>query len=498
MKISNRGYSIIKDEYPNSFITSIKKELTVKPFVNTSYGPPANSFPIYMESKRKLYLPRFYGINKIGKTENSTISNGKQIKIKFVKNLRDKQVPIVNKFIHEANENGGGIISVPCGYGKTVLALKILADLGVKTLVVVHKEFLLNQWKERIEEFLPGARVGRIQGNVIKVENKDIVIGMLQSLSMKDYDEKIFDDFGFVIYDECHHLGAEVFSKALIKTNFRYLLGLSATPKRVDGLSKVFEWYLGPIVYLIKKREEENVLVKLINYHEDDLAYSKVCLNFKQKPNLPIMINNITRYEPRTDMIISEIYKCLLDRRKILVLSDRRDHLKMLKYKLEHIENIIWYLLYLRKKSKIFNTTIWDTILSFYCDKKIYTSGFYLGGMKQRDLEETEKCDVILGTFSMASEGFDCKYPLNTIILGSPKSNVEQSVGRILRQEKDKIKKIPLIIDINDNFSLFSKQTQKRIKFYKKNSYTIIKYDKDMNEIVEHKKEEKELQFLED
>ena len=118
--------------------------------------------------------------------------------------------------------------------------------------------------------------------------------------------------------------------------------------------------------------------------------------------------------------------------------------------------------------------------------------------MKQRDLEETEKCDVILGTFSMASEGFDCKYPLNTIILGSPKSNVEQSVGRILRQEKDKIKKIPLIIDINDNFSLFSKQTQKRIKFYKKNSYTIIKYDKDMNEIVEHKKEEKELQFLED
>ena len=83
-------------------------------------------------------------------------------------------------------------------------------------------------------------------------------------------------------------------------------------------------------------------------------------------------------------------------------------------------------------------------------------------------------------------------------MLGSPKSNVEQSVGRILRQEKDKIKKIPLIIDINDNFSLFSKQTLKRVKFYKKNNYNITKYDKEMNEIVENKKEEKELQFLDD
>ena len=119
--------------------------------------------------------------------------------------------------------------------------------------------------------------------------------------------------------------------------------------------------------------------------------------------------------------------------------------------------------------------------------------------MKQRDLEETEKCDVILGTFSMASEGFDCKYPLNTIILGSPKSNVEQAVGRILRQEKDKIKKVPLVIDINDNFSLFSKQTMKRIKFYKKNNYIIKKYDKEMNMFEEVKKvDASELEFIED
>ena len=499
MKISNRGYSIIKEEYSNSFINNIRKDLTVKPFVNTSYGASPNPFPVYCESKRKLYLPRFYGINKVGKTNNSSIDEGTKINVNFSKKLRPKQIPIVEKYISEAKENGGGIISVPCGYGKTVLALDIIAKLKVKTLVVVHKEFLLNQWKERINEFLPEAKIGRIQGNVIKVENKDIVIGMLQSLSMRDYNDDIFEGFGFVIYDECHHLGAEVFSKALLKTNFRYLLGLSATPKRADGLSKVFEWYLGPIVYLINKREDNLVNVKLINYEDDNPAYSKICLNFKQKPNLPIMINNITNFDPRSDMIIEETYRCLLDKRKILILSDRRQHLKTLKYKLEQIETKIMYILYLRKNNIIFNKKIWDKILYYFSDNKLFTSGFYLGGMKQRDLEETEKCDVILGTFSMASEGFDCKYPLNTIILGSPKSNVEQAVGRILRQEKDKIKKVPLVIDINDNFSLFSKQTMKRIKFYKKNNYIIKKYDKEMNMFEEVKKvDASELEFIED
>ena len=128
-----------------------------------------------------------------------------------------------------------------------------------------------------------------------------------------------------------------------------------------------------------------------------------------------------------------------------------------------------------------------------------YTCGFYLGGMKQSELQETEEKDVILGTFTMASEGFDCKYPLNTIILGSPKTNIEQAVGRILREEAHKRKKVPLVIDIADKFSVFSRQAQKRIKYYNKNKYDIEKYDKNgvlIEEKVKKKEEEKELDFL--
>ena len=470
--LSKRGYSILKDELTSTEKNELKKDLTVKPFVNGDYGAPPKAFPIYCESVRKLYLPRYYGQEKFGMPITNKLSKPEKIYIEFSKSLKPKQVPIVNAYLEAAEKQGGGIISVPCGYGKTVIGLYIAAKLGVKTMVVVHKEFLLNQWKERIREFLPNAKIGRLQSNIIHIEGYDIVIGMLQSISMIEYSEHIFEKFGLVIYDECHHLGAETFSKALLKTGCKYTLGLSATPKRLDGLSKVFEWYLGNIVYSIKKRDDNNVNVKMIMYENSDPEYCEEVLNFKLNPNSPKMINNICYFLPRTKKILEHLTDCLKEGRKILMLSDRREHLKIIHSLIPEIE-----------------------------DGK-YTSGFYLGGMKEVDLQETETKDVILGTFSMASEGFDCKYPLDTIFLTSPKSNIEQAVGRILRQEAKDRKFVPLVYDIVDQFSLFAKQKLKRIAFYKKNNYNIKFYDNDNKELAiaipgsKKKKKPVELDFL--
>ena len=299
----------------------------------------------------------------------------------------------------------------------------------------------MNQWYDRIKQFLPSARIGKIQQNTIDIENKDIVLAMVQSISMKEYDPETFDDFGLSVFDECHHLGAEIFSKSLLNVNSNYMLGLSATPKRKDGLSKVFEWFIGPMVYCKKENKEENVLVELYDYYVEDPKYSKEVYNVANNICIPIMINNICAFIPRINLIIDLLKENVKEKRNILILSDRREHLK--------------------------------TIFNIVNEKNIGSIGYYVGGMKPADLRESQKKQIILGTFSMASEGMDIP-KLNTVILASPKSDIIQSVGRILRQKKEDRKHIPKIIDICDAFSTFKKQSLKRIAYYKKCKYNII------------------------
>ena len=146
--IGPRGYSLIKENFTTGQLNEIRKELTVKPFVNKQFSAEASPFSVFLESKKKLYMPKHYGIEKFGLPSiNKSEDLGKDIKITFNSSLRPKQIPVAEKYIQVAKEKGGGIISVPCGFGKTVLALYILCQLGKKAIVIVHKEFLMDQWK---------------------------------------------------------------------------------------------------------------------------------------------------------------------------------------------------------------------------------------------------------------------------------------------------------------------------------------------------------------
>jgi superfamily II DNA or RNA helicase len=454
-KLSKDGYKIIKKDLNPKSIKDIKDELTVKPyspFNKSQMNDNTGRFSVYMESPKKLYLPRFYGLKKFGFPVVNNMNEGENISLQFNGSLRKEQEPIEEVYLKNAEKNGGGIISIRCGGGKTVLALHILSVLKKKAIVIVHKDFLMTQWRDRILEFLPNARIGKVQQNTVDIKDKDVVLAMVQSLSMKEYEEGTFDSFGLAIFDECHHLGAEVFSKALPKVSSKYMLGLSATPKRKDGLSKVFEWFIGDIVYLQKNKNEDYAEVQLIECTFTDEKYTKEELNFRKEPCMPKMINNICDYLPRSELICDIIKKYNTEKRSILILSDRRGHLDLL--------------------HKMLNG---------------YSRGFYVGGMKPEALRESQEKEIILATFSMASEGMDIP-KLNTVILASPKSDVEQSVGRIFRQKAcDRIFH-PLIIDIQDKFSLFSKQCDKRIQFYKKSNFTIFKN----GEEVQQKKKKKD------
>ena len=306
-KLSRNGYIIRKSDYTLKEIKDIKTDLTVKPF---SYGDIGNGqerkFNVYLESPNKLYLPRFYGISKFGEPKENKISEGIELKLKFNGNLRKEQEPIFDIVMKTLKDKGGGIINLKCGGGKTVLSLRILVELNKKTMVVVHKDFLMTQWKDRIEEFIPEAKIGKIQQNTIDIDGKDIILAMVQSLSMKEYDKDIFNSFGLIIFDECHHLGAEMFSKCMPKVASTYMLGLSATPNRKDGLRKVFEWYIGDICYSTKEKSDDYVEVNIIKYDSEDEKYCKIENGYNGKPNFPKMINKICDYLPRTKLIVKK------------------------------------------------------------------------------------------------------------------------------------------------------------------------------------------------
>ena len=439
-KLSRDGYVIRKKNFTTDQIKEFKDDLTMEPYCMNDFGEKnKKTFSIYLESPKKLYMPRYYGLSKLGEPEKNTLNDGKEIDINFKGSLRQEQLPVFDISYKQLMDTGGGIISLKCGGGKTILALYILAQIKKKTIIVVHKEFLMTQWYDRIVEFIPDAKIGKIQQNTIDVNGKDIVLAMVHSLSMKEYSDETFEDFGFCIYDECHHMGAEVFCKCMPKIACKYSLGLSATPKRKDGMSKVFEWYLGTIAYMSKEKNEDYVEVHIIKYMCENTLYNQIPLSYMKKPCVPKMINNICGFKPRRRLLIDLIIPLQKEGRSILILSDRRNHLEFIHDELEKID---------------------------------IECGYYVGGMKPQELRDSQEKSIILGTFSMASEGMDIP-KLNTIVLASPRSDVVQSVGRILRQKKEVRKFHPLIIDINDEFSSFLNQSKKRLTFYNKNKYDI-------------------------
>jgi superfamily II DNA or RNA helicase len=445
--LGQKGYTILKNQISIEQQIKIKNDLTVKPYVGGTIGAANNAvtFPAYRESDKKLYVPHYYGVENFGPPKEYNLSNGVDINLEFSGNLRDYQEPVVKKYLDYVTNNGlgrgagGGLLELPCAFGKTSLSLYMISQLKKKTLVIVHKEFLLNQWIERIQQFLPKARIGRIQGQIIDIEDKDIVIGMLQSLSMKEYPQSVFESFGFTIIDEVHHISSQTFSNALFKIVTKYMLGLSATMNRKDGTTRVFKMFLGDVIYKGKRDEERNVIVRGIEYHVDDDDFNNVITDFRGNVAYSSMISKLCEYSRRSEFIL----KILVD----LLKEDNKQQVIVL----AHNKNLLKYL--------------HDAIKT----RNISTVGYYVGGMKEQALKESESKQVIIATYSMAAEGLDIK-TLTTLIMATPKTDIQQSVGRILREKHSQ----PIVVDIIDSHEPFKNQWKKRRAFYMKEKYKIV------------------------
>lgn len=469
--LSKYGYVVRKDSITNDEINILKTELVAKPLQDSKYlSKMTSTYPIYIETKNKLYIPKMYGINRYGKPKKC-MSNyiGKQwddTNLTFNGILFENQKDPVNALLNACKENGGGILKAGTGTGKTYMSINVLSQLKTKTIIVVNKIPLMHQWKSELECLIPGISIGIIQGQkTVQVEGSDVVIAMLQSLARVEYPDSLFEDFGLAIFDEIHNTSSRVFSKVLSKLCCKYTIGLSATPNRSDGCEYVFKYHIGDIVY--NSNSKRNGLPPILNMISiDSSEYKEINVVNKMTGQSQIqytsMLSELTLM-PKRNKIILEIIRDLVIRegRKILVLSDRREHLKQLKNIMDN-----------------------DLAISF-------TYGLFLGQMKQTELARSRSSQVILATFSAFGEGVSEK-DLDTLILITPKKfighlknstknengKLEQIVGRIFR--KDHIEKNPLIIDLQDNFSVYKNQSHQRRMFYKQyfknsivNSYNI-------------------------
>ena len=314
--IGKRGYTVYKSSLTKEQCTQLENELTLKPI---QMGGPKfikqKKYPIYLQTPDKYFVPIFYGIDTFGKTDDIRLSKGDDINVTYNGALRDYQVPVIEKYLNAVadQEVGGGILQLHTAWGKTKGALYVVAKVGKKTIIGCHTEFLMNQWIERIQDTLPDARVGIIQGNTFDIEDKDIVLFMIQTVCTRDYDLEAFSSFGLLIVDEAHHISSESFSKILTKIVTPYRLGLSARIERKDGTDTAIEWFMGPIIETVVRKVNSDVIIHKILYESNDPEFNEVILDYNGSPQMSSMITKVCNHSPRSDFICQVMTQSVLN-----------------------------------------------------------------------------------------------------------------------------------------------------------------------------------------
>lgn len=465
LRLTTRGYAVSKTGRTTEELQAVRDALTATPVGADGYagvGAPT-SFAVYHETPDELFVPREFGLARFGAPAVCEICDGVAIDhVRFVGELTDTQTRCADAYMasaaaahassaaqHASSASTGppllrGVVNLPPGAGKTVITVSLIARISRKTLVVVNKDVLMRQWIERLARFAPAARIGRIQGKTADVVDRDVVVGMIQSLSIRDYPPQTFHGFGFLVVDECHHASAEVFSRCLFKLGFARVLGLSATPVRKDGLDSVFRWHAGPVVFELDRAKDAGVRAVVVSYrNRGDRAYSELPVLYPSgKPNYSRMINNVCGCADRTALVVRLVRRVLdlLPPRKVLVLSDRRAHL--------------------------------DSMRAALNARDPDVSGVMVGGMSPQDVRTSESRRALLATYQYVAEGYD-NPELDTLVLASPKSDVVQVVGRVMRKRPEDRTSGVLIVDVADGFGLFSNQSAKRRRFYKDSGFEV-------------------------
>ena len=409
----------------------------------------------FEEDERFLILPRgcLEEIKKICEKSNVKLilkdkrEKGIEVDYKFNGKLNRKQEKAMNGLISYET----GVLCATTGFGKTVIGANIISKLRTNTLVIVNRNNLLDQWKERLSYFLDidKKEIGQCGASKESLNGK-LDVASFQSLFKKDNIEELVQNYGLVIVDECHHVAAYSFEKVLKAIRSKYVYGLTATPTRKDGWHKIIYMQCGDIRVRVSNKDlkqnkemEHTVIVRKTNY-------KYILTEEKEKIQISEILNDMCHNVFRNSLIIEDINKCILEGRIPIVLTERIEHLNILKEQLEKLN--VPVVIYKGNMGKKKTKEIQETI---------------------KKADESNEPRIILATSSSIGEGFDDSR-LDTLFLTMPvswKGRIIQYVGRLHRDHEDKDKVI--VYDYLDNMKVLEKMYNRRLKGYKIAGYEI-------------------------
>ena len=395
----------------------IDKDLTIKVKSPIRNVPPKIIVAYNINDSNNIILPFAYGISNLNlKSTRPKRVNLPTTKITFNAELRPEQIVVKNQIIKDLNKTGSGCLSAFVGFGKTITAINISCSIKLKTLIIVNKIVLINQWEESINMFALGATIQKIKPRS-KLEDCDFYI--INAQNVEKMGTEFFNQIGLCIVDEMHMIMAETLSRSLQYIFPRYLLGLSATPYRPDDLDILINYYFGNNKVIRELNREHHVYVI-----ETEITY-KIERTIDGRLNWGNLLDQQSEHKERNETIINIVSK--FNDRNFLILVKRVKQGKLLENMLKDVGEDVTSLL----------------------------------GNSQEFNKESR---ILIGTCQKVGVGFDHK-KLDALLLATDiEEYFIQYLGRVFRTRNQ----IPIVFDLVDNQQTLKKHYNTRKEVYLK------------------------------
>lgn len=401
---------------------NINSDLEIKIENKFGGGPPRYIYPFEIEGEN-ITLPFAYAITK--KIKRPVRENFLTLNIPFDGILRPEQTEVRKEAIKQLSSTGSVLLSMYCGFGKSSTSMKLACDIGLKTLIIVNKLILIKQWDEGIKTFCTSASVQKL---TTKSKKDDCDFYIINAQNVEKMGKSFFSDIGTVIVDEAHLIMAETLSRCLEWVHPRYLIGLTATPYRMDGLNSLLDMYFGK--YKITRA-----------LWREHIAY-KVSTGFKPtveqtangRVNWGVVLDSQANSEERNELIIKLLK--YYSKRNFLVLTKRVSQGEYLLKRLEEEGEDVTSLLGSNQEYKVSSR-------------------------------------ILVGTSSKIGVGFDHPKLDALLLAGDVEQYFVQYLGRVFRTKDVK----PIIVDLVDDYSLLTKHFNTRRKIYQDHGGEVKNFD---------------------